>query len=49
MKGVTAASHGASIGEKGGGGPGRYEGVGRQTPTAVPPVKGCWLGGKLPS
>src|SRR6266436_4543195 len=49
VKGVTLASHGASIGEKDGGGPGRYEGVGRHSPRAVPPVKGGGFNGKLPS
>ena len=56
VKGVTTDSHGASIGEKDGGGPGWKEGVGRQTPMSVLPTKrhsgGGGIGlqsGKLPS
>src|SRR3981189_1992460 len=43
VNGVTFASHGASAAERVGGGPGRYEGVGRHSPGAGPPVKGGGL------
>src|SRR5215468_3987684 len=49
VNGVTLANQGASAGAKGGGGLGRYEGVGRHSPIAVPPMKGGGFSGKLPS